>query len=524
MASSDGIPRRPTGKPAVGLGHRSSVSMKIRTSLVFLSTTTLAVHGAFGQGHGMTEKAREVTASAAGASAVAPGAVQETQAPPPPQVPASAHAAAAPSQPPSTESQAPAREPSPSEPQTSVRPPASTTQAEASRIAPAEAEEEDDGSSHQATVDGDGAQSSGTLGRFRMLLQLKYTASHADLAGLDSQARVASEQRATIQAQDGYDVQRAFLRYTAQPIKQVEAKMLLDIAEFRHNSPRQSFKLAYLQIHATKRLQFDVGLMKRTYSLLELLPIADHELADLGPTDSFIKDQGYGGRDIGAIVRYSPLPKRRWLTASVGAFRGDIDEGYDAHPLKLVTARLESYPWKHLRLGVNGAYRPYDNVEMQRLVVDAATGTKDYVEVVTLNSGKAYGADATLLFKRLQVRLEGLYGDRTQSNRVGSDHFAAGWIVIAPNFEVGQVKFVPAAKVERLDLNPAADGGARTVITGVVGVVPLKHLRIIADVTRTVVDSGQLSLNKVPYTSGSHIVYVVEPSSTRGTLQVQYQF
>jgi hypothetical protein len=297
--------------------------------------------------------------------------------------------------------------------------------------------------------------------------------------------------------------------------------LLLDFAELRHGQPRQSFKLAYLQLHATRRLEFAVGLMKRTYSLLELLPIVDHELADLGPTDAFIKDQGYGGRDVGFIVRYSPLSKRRWLTASVGTFRGDIDEGYDASPLKLVTARIESFPWKHLRLGISGSYRPYKNVEVQRLT-NPETGAKYYSEVTTLDPGKAMGLDATLLFKHIQFRTEVLYGDRTNPKRVGSDHFAAGYAVIAARFRLGGLDFVPAGKLERLDLNPESAGGARTLMTTVVGVVPLEGLRIIGDLTYTHVDRGLTFMDRVPWTSAKSAVYALEPNSTAVTVQVQY--
>ncbi|MGC4069234.1 MAG: hypothetical protein QM784_32215 [Polyangiaceae bacterium] len=370
-------------------------------------------------------------------------------------------------------------------------------------------------------IDGDDSRGHTAEGRFRILLQLRYRHTIADQSMLSDQSEIEREQRGTLQAQDGYDIQRAFLRYTARPMDAIETKLLVDFAELRHGQPRQSFKLAYLQIHATNRLEFDVGLMKRTYSLLELLPIVNHELADLGPTDSFIKDEGYGGRDVGTIVRYSPLPKRRWLTLSVGAFRGDIDEGYDADPLKLVTARIESFPWKHLRLGACGSYRPEKSVEMQRLT-NADTGAKYYAEVTTLDPGKAMALDATLLFKHVQLRTEVLYGDRTNPKRVGSDHFAAGYVVLASRFKLGGLTFVPAGKVERLDLNPESSGGARTLMTAVVGVVPLDGLRILGDLTYTRVDQGLTFMERVPWTSSKNAVYAIEPSSTAITVQLQY--
>jgi hypothetical protein len=390
-----------------------------------------------------------------------------------------------------------------------------------SSVSPEDVQTSDD-RSNELTRDGDIPDSNGTLGRFRFLLQLRYRHSYIDSNQLNSQESLSHAQIGTVKDQDGYDIQRAFLRYTARPSKYIEAKILLDLAELRHNQPRQSVKLAYLQIYPTKRLEFDVGLLKRTYSLLELLPIAEHELADLGPTDSFIKDQGYGGRDVGAVVRVKPLPERKWMTVSLGAFRGDIDEGYDARPLKLVTMRIEGAVGKHVRIGVNGAYRPYDSVEMQRLTNDA--GTKYYSEVTTLKSGRAFGADVMFKSKHLHVRAEGLFGDRTEPNQSGSNHFAAAWIVVAPTFKWGAVRFVPAVKGEILDLNPNVSGGRRTIGTIVFGVIPIEKLRILADVTRTIVDDGLLALSKVPWTKGNNTEYAVEPSTTVGTVQVQYQF
>lgn len=376
----------------------------------------------------------------------------------------------------------------------------------------------------ESTRDGDEGRSTGgkgTIGRFRLMFQLRYKHTYVDSDETSSIPTVAHEQRGMLNKDDGYDIQRAFLRYTAKPSKHVEGKFLVDFAELRHENVRQSFKLAYLLIHPTKRLEIDVGLLKRTYSLLELLPIVEHELADLGPSDSFIKDSGYGGRDLGAVVRYQPLPQRSSMTVSVGAFRGDIDEGYDSHPLKLVTARIEGYPWKHLRLGVNGAWRPYDNVQMQKFK-DADDETY-YSQVVSLTQGAAVGADASLLFKRLQIRAEALYGDRTDPGRpYNANRFASAWLVVAPNFKLGAVKFVPAGKFEMLDANFQRPGGRRMVVTGVFGVVPVKNLRLLVDVTRTTVQRSTLAMSDVPWMSGD--VFVAEPSSTTGTLQIQYLF
>lgn len=82
------------------------------------------------------------------------------------------------------------------------------------------------------TRDGDLPDSNGTLGRFRFLLQLRYRHSYVDEAQLNSQESLAHAQVGTVKEQDGYDIQRAFLRYTAQPSKYVNAKMLVDLPSY----------------------------------------------------------------------------------------------------------------------------------------------------------------------------------------------------------------------------------------------------------------------------------------------------
>ncbi|HEY5957917.1 MAG TPA: hypothetical protein VIV60_15245 [Polyangiaceae bacterium] len=360
-----------------------------------------------------------------------------------------------------------------------------------------------------------------SVGGLRMLLQFRYMSTFGD-------SNISEDQRGTIKRDDGFDVQRVFLRYVASPAKSVDVKFLADFAELKHGNPKQTLKLAYAEVHAHRRLQIDFGLMKRPFSLLELLPIAKHELADLGPTDSFIKDQGYGGRDMGAIIRYQPLPDRRMMTISAGAFRGDIDEGFDSSPLKLLGARIETHPVKHLRLGVNAVYRPYDNVEMQDATETSNSGveTVSYKKVVTMRKGAAAGTDVTLTFRHLEIRAEALLGKRTDPVQLPNgkqSSFWAAWVVVAPRIPIGKWLLVPAARAEVLDTDALNPNGQRRSITGVLGVVPLAGLRVLADVTRTWTDPLLTSLDKVPW-SGSNGFTVTEPNSTRATVQAQVLF
>jgi hypothetical protein len=195
---------------------------------------------------------------------------------------------------------------------------------------------------------------------FRLLLQTRYTRVFDDANVKDAESN------------DGFALNRAFLRGVVHPYKWLSAKLLVDFAEFAYSNPQQALKLAYGEVKPTKRLELTFGLFKRTYSLLELLPIAEYELADTGPTDNLIKDTQFGGRDAGAMVRGDPLPKRRWLHLYLGAFggagegaeglpgtTGNANTGPDlAAPSLVLTARLMSRPLKHLSLGLDGAWRP----------------------------------------------------------------------------------------------------------------------------------------------------------------------
>lgn len=360
-------------------------------------------------------------------------------------------------------------------------------------------------------------------GAMRMLLQVRYRSTWADESRLLASPIVAEQQKGTLQDNDGFDVQRAFLRYVASPSKRVDAKFLVDFAELKHNNVPQSFKLAYIETHVTKRLEIDFGLLKRTYSLLELLPIAKHELADLGPTDDFIKNQGYAGRDIGAVVRIQPLPTRRMMTVSLSAFRGDIDEGFDASPIKLLGARIETHPIKHLRLGVNGMWRPNNNVKMQQVTAD--DGTVGYQQTVSMYRGAAVGFDATLAYRLLEVRGEVLAGQRTDVNPYSTARqpdFLAAWLLVAPKIPVGKWVLVPAAKAEILDIDALNTGGRRQVLSLVVGAMPLPGYRVILDVTRTWTDYDVMAMQNVPWVKPK--IYVYEPNSTSATLQAQVVF
>lgn len=317
---------------------------------------------------------------------------------------------------------------------------------------------------------------------WRLLLQTRWTRVFDDASVKDAQGN------------DGFALNRAFLRGTVHPYKWLSAKLLIDFAELAYSNPQQALKLAYGEIKPWKRLELTVGLFKRTYSLLELLPIAEYEFADTGPTDNLIKDTQFGGRDVGVMVRGDPLPRRRWLHVYFGAFggagegaegipgtTGNVNTGPDlAAPSLLLTTRLQSRPVKHLTLGVDGAWRP--------------TGTENIPNLPPqslVSSGAATSADVTYSNRLLELRGEWLYGDRTDiPTRGDARTFMGAWGIAAVRFPVARVLVMPAVRFEWLDIDLQQPEGQRYLFTGALNLDFTSHVRLLLDLTRYQISPG----------------------------------
>jgi len=157
---------------------------------------------------------------------------------------------------------------------------------------------------------------------FRLLMQARYADEWSVSQPRDNVLEI-NRDTATAAENDGWRMNRLFLRAIAKPRKWLQGRLLLDFAELRWGNRRGTVKLAYLVAKALPRTRVTVGFFKRPFSLLELLPIADFEFADVGPTDEVIKELGFGGRDMGAMVQVEPLALKRWMNVSAGMFAGD---------------------------------------------------------------------------------------------------------------------------------------------------------------------------------------------------------
>jgi hypothetical protein len=370
--------------------------------------------------------------------------------------------------------------PAPPEPPPAVAPAAPVTPAPALAAPPppvpppptVEAEPEPAQPFHSSGNDAFGDTTAGGF-TIRTLTQVRYR-------GTFTPAPARSDERATVQDHDGWRLNRAFLRLVAAPSKRMQARLLIDFAELLRKNQKKALKLAYANFEPAKWIEVTAGLFKRSFSLLELLPIADFELSDEGPTDDFLKDLGYAGRDVGGMIRLSPLAKKRYLSLWLGAFSGDVEEGYDTSLGKLLTARVESRPYTFLRLGADFAWRTENSVGHKKY--------PDYLqEIETLSGGKAASADLTFSLVGFELRMEGMLGRRTDvlwELREGHRDFLASWALASYRFPVGSVVVMPAVRAEWLDVDRKNAGSGRVYLTAGLNVDLNANLRLLVDVSR----------------------------------------
>jgi hypothetical protein len=320
----------------------------------------------------------------------------------------------------------------------------------------------------------------------RALLRTRYTQTWP--------TTLRDAERTQTQKPDGWTLERAFVRLSAKPNNWLSGKILLDFAALRGGNLAQTVHLAYVEVEPMSRVKVTAGLFKRTYSLLELLPIAEYEFADAGLADTLIQDTGFGGRDVGAMVAVQPLPKKRMLKVLVGAYQGGhIDQ--DARPDGLLTARLESTPWKPLHLGADVAWR--------RRATDPALSTK--LLDGPQSAGWAWSADAMLQFERWEVRAEVLGGDRTDiahralpDGSLAASQFLGAWALGTFRIPIKTTTIMPAVRLEWLDTDRDRPIGRYVMLSSAVNIDFGTRVRLLLDVTKQWVTDGTLPVGRTP--------------------------
>lgn len=358
---------------------------------------------------------------------------------------------------------------------------------------------------------------------FRVLMQTRYRQSYTN-ASTNPRPGYAVREDILAREDDGFDLQRLFLRIASDPLPELGFKAILDFAKL--SNPENVLKQAYTTLRIIpKRVEVAAGILKLPYSTMELDPIARFELSDLGATDDVIKNLGFGGRDVGVELMAAPLPKPKLLRFTLGAFRGHAKDER-ASPLGAIGARIESHPIKGLRIGVDAVGMP--NSQDYKRPFD--TSGKDvlpmpsdplYPRQQRWAAGKAYSADISYERHHFSFRSEGLIGDRVDTDeRYGARSFWAVWALLAYDVHAGWLRFTPVIKAEWLDLDRDHDVGGRRELSAGVAFPYKKRVRVLVDVKRTDVQAGTPVIDSpkplpaVPY---------FDVDSTRITAQLQVE-
>jgi hypothetical protein len=335
----------------------------------------------------------------------------------------------------------------------------------------------------------------------RAMLQARYTATFAE-ASTNPRPDYAVRENYLAQQGDGWGLNRFFLRIAGDPSELVGLKAILDFAELAEGNADGTVKQAFAILKPIpKHLRFVAGLFKLPFSTMELDPIAKYELADLGQSDSLIKDLGYAGRDLGAEVIASPFANPNHLHVMLGAFRGHTHDENDFF-FGTIGARLESEPVKGLRLGVDMVdhlqdvvyQRPFDTKKSHVL---PNPPDPFYPTQKDWGAGKAFSADVSFERYHFSARAEAMVGDRVDvDSAYGARTFGAVWGLVAYRFRVGPVHLMPALRAEWLDGDREHKIGLRRELSAALSLIISKHARLLFDVTRTDVEKGSPILDQ----------------------------
>ncbi len=324
--------------------------------------------------------------------------------------------------------------------------------------------------------------------RFGALVQARYEHSW-----LDSSTRLPLLERQLdrfeARSNDGYRVERAFLRFGMRPTPGTVGRVVVDVAELLRKNQKDAVKFAYVEQKLLSRLWLRAGLFKRPFGLLELISVSEFEFLNLGPTDALIKQQGYAGRDTGLELKAHPFGKKgKYLSLQLASFAGGTKGPY-ASPVGLLSARAETQAVSGWRFGLGAAYRPQRSKRLE--------GQQD-LPVDDLDKGLALGVDATGRWLGFESRLEGMYGRRTDLISMGASpvsaaggdcpqrgcHFASVGSTLSRAIPLGKRLLVPAIRAEFLDANVETAGGRRSMYGAAVNFFPNPAMRFSVDLLR----------------------------------------
>ncbi len=336
----------------------------------------------------------------------------------------------------------------------------------------------------------------------RAIFQLRYTSSFAE-DSTNSRASYRVREESLAQEGDGYAINRLFMRLSSDPVKYVGFKAVLDFAELIANDPEDLVKQAYATVRPIPgRLELVVGLFKVPFSILELDPSSRFEFARFGSANELVNDLGFAGRDYGIQVIGAPLPKAKRLQLMLGIFRGHAHDEHDS-PAGSIAARVEAKPNKMLRFG-GGVIshlravtynRPFNDSDK-----DVLPNPPDplYPAQRRWGRGSAYGLDARFKKKGFMFRAEGIYGDRVDiDRRYDAKHFWSALGIAAYSISLGgDIKLLPAFRLEYFDADAGHGKGLVRTISGSVTMIAWTRVRFLVDVTHNEIERNTIVINQ----------------------------
>jgi len=370
--------------------------------------------------------------------------------------------------------------------------------------APGQAQPTDESDNEEIAVPGDpwGDVGSEGLISLRALFQTRYISTFSKKSHSARASYVVREENLA-QNNDGYSLNRVFLRIGSDPSKYVGFKAVMDFAELIDGDPEDVVKQAYASLRPIpEHLELVVGLFKLPYSTVELDASSRFELADLGQANRLVGDLGFAGRDLGVQLLAAPLKKAKRLRLSLGVFKGHAKDEHDS-PAGAIGARVETKPNKSLRLGADFVQhtkaitynRPFETSDKDEL-----PNPPDplYPAQKRWDKGHALSADARYKKKHLMLRGEWMYGDRVDiDERYGAKTWMAVWALAAYRIDVtDNVRLLPAIRYEWLDANREANVGVQNQISLALNVLFWERARFVLEVTNINVQAGTPYLNQ----------------------------
>ena len=188
-----------------------------------------------------------------------------------------------------------------------------------------------------------------------------------------------------------FRVRRARFKLTWRPEKWLTA--VLQVGDFNERDFGISLlRDAYLHISPSRYIEVRVGQFKKPFSRIELRSPGKLRVFKRGPGNDLLAEElRYGDRDLGIQLSGRIVPAMK-LDYIIGVFNGSGPNISEKGNSKDINARVKATVSRFFELGINGAFKFFDDEEERG------------------STGWAVGADAVLKAAGFRTHLEGIIG------------------------------------------------------------------------------------------------------------------